>query len=95
YRSWCKKTGFESMLPEDTSARKKAAHSSAATLDQSTLDAYTRPIETPPPAYSDDVFGDAAIDWTIATDQPLSVFDHPKYQEMIAIAARTKNGVKI
>lgn len=57
------------MLPEDTSARKKAAHSSAATLDQSTLDAYTRPIETPPPAYSDDVFGDAAIDWTIATDQ--------------------------
>lgn len=27
--------------------------------------------------------------------QPLRAFDHPKYQEMIAIAARSKNGVKI
>lgn len=57
------------MLPEDTSARKKEAGAATASLQQSTLDAHTKPIDTPPTPYSDDAFADAAIDWSIATDQ--------------------------
>ena len=55
------------MLPEDTSARKKAA----VLAQQATLDPHLR--ERSPTEqvihYSDDLFQEAAIAWLVSTDQ--------------------------
>ncbi|KAJ7920861.1 hypothetical protein B0H13DRAFT_1563118, partial [Mycena leptocephala] len=37
----------------------------------------------------------AALEWLIATDQPIAALNHPKFRTMIEIAARATNGVKI
>ncbi|KAH9969346.1 hypothetical protein BJV74DRAFT_889793 [Russula compacta] len=37
----------------------------------------------------------ASIEWLVATDQPISALNHPKFKEMINIAACATNGVKI
>ncbi|OBZ73926.1 hypothetical protein A0H81_06552 [Grifola frondosa] len=46
-------------------------------------------------AYSEQVFREAAIEWLIATDQPISALEHPKFKAMINIASRVTDGVKI
>ncbi|KIJ26339.1 hypothetical protein M422DRAFT_272626 [Sphaerobolus stellatus SS14] len=35
--------------------------------------------------YSDELFKQAAVEWLIATDQPIQALEHPKFQEMIDI----------
>ncbi|KAG2074081.1 hypothetical protein BDR04DRAFT_1008948, partial [Suillus decipiens] len=45
--------------------------------------------------YSDKLFKQAAIKWLVATDQPIQALDHPKFQDMIDVASRATNGVKI
>ncbi|KAH9987894.1 hypothetical protein BJV77DRAFT_918932, partial [Russula vinacea] len=45
--------------------------------------------------YTDQSFCQAAIEWLIATDQPLCALEHPKFKEMIDIAARATNRVKL
>ncbi|KAG2362234.1 hypothetical protein BDR07DRAFT_1376667 [Suillus spraguei] len=35
------------------------------------------------------------IEWLVATDQPIQALQHPKFREMVDIAARATNGVKI
>ncbi|KAG1822260.1 hypothetical protein EV424DRAFT_1274081, partial [Suillus variegatus] len=45
--------------------------------------------------YVDSLFKQAAIEWLIATDQPIQAFEHPKFKEMIDVAAQATNGVKI
>ncbi|KAG6904879.1 hypothetical protein DXG01_006492 [Tephrocybe rancida] len=57
-------------------------------------------LKTQPPkerviAYSDSLFHSVAIEWLIATDQPLSALEHPKFIEMIDVASQAPNGVKI
>ncbi|KAG1877868.1 hypothetical protein DFJ58DRAFT_644237, partial [Suillus subalutaceus] len=92
YRTWAKKNLFESMLPGDVKARKeKAEH------DQQIITSHLteRKIAERVVLYSDSLFKQAAIEWLVATDQPIQAFEHPKFKEMIDVAARATNGVKI
>jgi hypothetical protein len=45
--------------------------------------------------YSDKLFRQAAIEWLVSTDQPIQALEHPKFKEMIDVASRATNGVKI
>ncbi|KAF8577232.1 hypothetical protein K439DRAFT_1307506, partial [Ramaria rubella] len=45
--------------------------------------------------YSDERFKQAAMEWLIATDQPIQALEHPKFVEMIDVGAREKNSVKV
>ncbi|KAF9065988.1 hypothetical protein BDP27DRAFT_1547634, partial [Rhodocollybia butyracea] len=63
----------------------------------STINDHASPL--PPKAhiipYSDDLFEEAAIEWLIETDQPIASLEHPKFRNMINVAACATNGVKI
>ncbi|KAJ7659107.1 hypothetical protein DFH06DRAFT_1130673 [Mycena polygramma] len=87
YRKWAKKHGFESKLEEDIKSRKKAladAEEEKAKLHQQTLEPHLR--EKP---------DRVALEWLIATDQPIDALNHPKFKEMIDVASRAPDGVKI
>ncbi|KAI0686300.1 hypothetical protein C8T65DRAFT_525276, partial [Cerioporus squamosus] len=94
YRNWCDKNDLLSMLPKDTKQRREAE---VATVAQSTLDTHLR--EKPAPErvvkYTDDLFQEAAIEWLVSTDQPIQALEHPAFKNMIDIAARATEGVKI
>ncbi|KAF8585306.1 hypothetical protein K439DRAFT_1234728, partial [Ramaria rubella] len=40
--------------------------------------------------YSDERFKQAAMEWLIATDQPIQALEHPKFVEMIDVAPQAK-----
>ncbi|KAN0120573.1 Ribonuclease H-like domain containing protein [Russula decolorans] len=92
YRKWAKSTTFESMLPGDVKARKAKAESVQHTIDSHLTEHKLAERVLP---YSDKIFTKAAIEWLIATDQPVQALEHPKIKEMIDITARATNGVKI
>ncbi|KAH8827386.1 hypothetical protein DL96DRAFT_1464853, partial [Flagelloscypha sp. PMI_526] len=96
YREWCKTNNFTSKLPGDIKARKQAETDSARQTTQSSLDAHVKPIPKPVILpYSDDLFKLAATEWLIETQQPIAALQHPKFKEMINVAARATNGVVI
>ncbi|KAJ7886571.1 hypothetical protein B0H14DRAFT_2338193 [Mycena olivaceomarginata] len=98
YRAWCKKNNFESKLEDDISARKKAAADAEevkSKLHQQTLIPHLRDKPERVVPYSDSAFRNAALEWLIATDQPIDALNHPKFKEMINFAACATNGVKI
>lgn len=67
---WVRTSGFESMLPEATEARRLSRSSSAV---QSSLDVHAKPAERTV-SYSDTIFKQAALEWLIATDQVIICF---------------------
>jgi hypothetical protein len=95
-----------SKLPGDVKKRKEAAEEVIRTLDP---DLRERKIERVP--YSHKVFRRAAVEWLVATDQvsdsiflwiiilisskPIQALEHTKFKELIEIASRATNGVKI
>ncbi|KJA13111.1 hypothetical protein HYPSUDRAFT_118035, partial [Hypholoma sublateritium FD-334 SS-4] len=95
YLKWCKANNFDSMLPDDAKARRTEAHEA---LKQTRVGDHFTTVD---PAddykklepFSQDLFRDAAIQWLIETDQPISAFDHPTFQNMISVAARATKGV--
>ncbi|KAF8186318.1 hypothetical protein BJ912DRAFT_469614 [Pholiota molesta] len=94
YQTWCKARKFESMLPDDTKARRAAALDA---LLQTQVDGHFK-VATPedkPEPYSDELFKEAAIQWLIETDQPIRALEHESFKNMIAIAARATKAVKI
>ncbi|KAJ6618035.1 hypothetical protein B0H10DRAFT_1796135, partial [Mycena sp. CBHHK59/15] len=98
YRKWAKKHNFESRLEEDVQARKKAAteaEEAKQKLQQQSLDPHLKEKPERVVPYSDQLFLDAAVEWLIGTDQPLDALDHPKFREMIDVAARAQDGVRI
>ncbi|KAJ7170453.1 hypothetical protein C8R43DRAFT_875858, partial [Mycena crocata] len=94
YHKWAAKNNFESRLPADVQARKTAA-AEAHKLEQQTIDSHLRKKPERVIPYSDSLFRQAALEWLIATDQPIAALNHPKFKEMIDIAARATDGVKI
>ncbi|KAI0249256.1 hypothetical protein BJV78DRAFT_1129912, partial [Lactifluus subvellereus] len=92
YRNWCNKVGFKSKLPGDIAARKLKATETQRTLDGLLVEKKLADRTVP---YSDELFRQAVIEWLVATDQPIQAFEHPKFKEMIDIASRATNGVKI
>ncbi|EJD46027.1 hypothetical protein AURDEDRAFT_48267, partial [Auricularia subglabra TFB-10046 SS5] len=92
YLRWCKENNFVSKLPKDVARRKSAT--SPPTLSQTSLDNHLVEQEKIVP-YSDAAFREVALEWLIATDQPISALEHPRFRELISIAARARDGVKI
>ncbi|KAJ7023587.1 hypothetical protein C8F04DRAFT_956605, partial [Mycena alexandri] len=96
YHQWAKKHSFTSALSCDKKAAKKAAEADADKT-QTTLDSSLReiPVKEKIIPYSDALFREAAIEWLVSTNQPIDALDHPKFHNMIEIAARAKDGVRI
>ncbi|KAJ7134096.1 hypothetical protein C8R46DRAFT_923455, partial [Mycena filopes] len=96
YYRWAEKANFISALPSD---RKKAKAAAAASLPspQTTLDDHLTSIPTTERVipYSDAAFREAAIEWLVSTDQPIDALNNEKFKNMIDIASRAKDGVKI
>ncbi|KAG1764932.1 hypothetical protein EDD22DRAFT_775576, partial [Suillus occidentalis] len=89
YQKWASEHSFESMLPGDIKACKEHAQQQInAHLTERKLDERVIP-------YSDKLFKQAAIEWLVATDQPIQALEHPKFKEMVDIASCATNGVKI
>ncbi|KAJ7233462.1 hypothetical protein C8J57DRAFT_1090527 [Mycena rebaudengoi] len=98
YTTWCERTGFQSRLAADVKARNLAARQAedaAEQLRQQSLDPHLREKPERIIPYTDKLWVDAAVEWLIATDQPLDALTHPKFKSMIDIAARATNGVRI
>ncbi|TFY82656.1 hypothetical protein EWM64_g1349 [Hericium alpestre] len=92
YQTWVVEDNFESKLPGDVKDQKVKD----AQLSQTQLDSH---LQKMPPAehvvpYSDKVFHEAAIEWLIVTDQPISALEHLDFIKMINIAAQATNGMK-
>ncbi|KAF7344634.1 putative AC transposase [Mycena venus] len=80
-------------------------------LTQQSLDPHLREKPARPAPYTDELLLDAAIQWLIATDQvstsslcyhlltllqqPIDALTHPKFKEMMDIAARATEGVNL
>ncbi|KIM41959.1 hypothetical protein M413DRAFT_37461, partial [Hebeloma cylindrosporum] len=94
YRRWCKVTNFESMLPEDTRARREALLESLRQTNVTDHFTEAKPAERVAP-YTDELFKEAAIQWLVETDQPISAFDNPAFQNMMSVAARATRGIKL
>ncbi|PCH39189.1 hypothetical protein WOLCODRAFT_55268, partial [Wolfiporia cocos MD-104 SS10] len=94
YLKWCEENKFQSMLPRDTKWRRDQMKADS----QSSLDSHLQ--ERLPPKervipYSDVLFREAAVEWLVATDQPIQALEHLSFKSMIEIAARATNGVRI
>ncbi|KAJ3011030.1 hypothetical protein NUW54_g2304 [Trametes sanguinea] len=93
YRNWAEKNDFESMLPKDTKARReRASEPTQGRLDEHLVE---KPVRERTVRYTDDVFRQAALEWLVATDQPLQALEHPSFRNMVQIAAQATEGVKI
>ncbi|KIM76799.1 hypothetical protein PILCRDRAFT_77443, partial [Piloderma croceum F 1598] len=86
---WCEKTDFKSKLPKAV----KKAEEAEATMRQGQLDSHLQemPRKERVIPYTDALFRKAAIEWLVATDQPIQALEHPAFQKMIGIAARATN----
>ncbi|KAJ6569903.1 hypothetical protein B0H10DRAFT_2354970, partial [Mycena sp. CBHHK59/15] len=104
YHAWCKTNDFESKLEEDVKARQqehKADELKKKLLKQQTIGPHLREKPAQPAPYTDELLLDAAIKWLIATDQVSHIvlillpLMHPKFKEMIDIAARATQGINL
>ncbi|OSC97206.1 hypothetical protein PYCCODRAFT_1530807 [Trametes coccinea BRFM310] len=97
YRKWALENNFESKLPGDVRQRKQAQDAAKARQAGGSLDQHLR--EMPPKEkvarYTEQLFREAVVEWLIATDQPISAVEHPKFKRMIEVAAAAKDGVQI
>ncbi|KAF8574103.1 hypothetical protein K439DRAFT_1373364 [Ramaria rubella] len=98
YEKWVRETpGTKKKLPKHLKQLRMEATRVTNDLPQSALTDHFGPA---PPAeiiipYSDEQLKQAAMEWLIATDQPIQALEHPKFVEMIEVAARAKNSVKV
>ncbi|KAG1888027.1 uncharacterized protein F5891DRAFT_966302 [Suillus fuscotomentosus] len=92
YQTWAKTSKFDSMLPGDVKDRKAKAMRAQQVINSHLTERKLAERVVP---YSDKLFKTAAVEWLIATDQPIQALEHPKFKEMIDVAARATNGVKI
>ncbi|KIL57474.1 hypothetical protein M378DRAFT_60358, partial [Amanita muscaria Koide BX008] len=91
YRKWAQDAKYESRLPGDIKRRKAAAELVTRTLDRDLRE--KKPKERAVP-YTDKAFRQAAIEWLVATDQPIQALEHPKFRDLIDLTARATSGVK-
>ncbi|KAJ6538627.1 hypothetical protein B0H10DRAFT_1856843, partial [Mycena sp. CBHHK59/15] len=93
YHAWCKTNDFESKLEEDVKADNKNTRRTNSRRNSSS----SKPLKPAQPApYTDELLLDAAIKWLIATDQVSHIpLMHPKFKEMIDIAARATQGINL
>ncbi|KAJ7137075.1 hypothetical protein C8R44DRAFT_607858, partial [Mycena epipterygia] len=91
-----KKKRTFSVLPGDRKARKATATAAGPEV-QPTLHPHLKemPAKEVIIPYSDALFRQAAIEWLVATDQPVDALEDPRFVNMIDIASRAKDGVRI
>ncbi|KAG1828240.1 hypothetical protein EV424DRAFT_1318507 [Suillus variegatus] len=92
YRKWAKANSFTSKLPGDVAAEKKKVTQAQQTIDVHVTECKISERVIP---YSDQLFRKAAIEWLITTDQPIQALEHPRFKEMMDVASRATQGVKI
>ncbi|KAF8816167.1 hypothetical protein BYT27DRAFT_7221685 [Phlegmacium glaucopus] len=92
YRKWAQEAKYESRLPGDIKKRKAAAERVTRTLDRDLREKKLNERVVP---YTHKAFHQAAIEWLVATDQPIQALEHPKFKELVDLAACATNGVKI
>ncbi|KAI0284437.1 hypothetical protein BC826DRAFT_878393, partial [Russula brevipes] len=93
YQRWAESHDFPSMLPKDAEQRRQQA----AAEKQQRIDPHLveKPQKQSVVPYSNAIFQGAAIEWLVSTDQPIQALQHPSFQNMVHIAARATNGIKI
>ncbi|KAH0825728.1 hypothetical protein J3R83DRAFT_9932 [Lanmaoa asiatica] len=101
YRKWAAENGFTSMLPMDTKcrreeeARQRDTTSSGTSISrQPSLDSHLVPAGAII-QFSDSAFCNAAIEWLVATDQPIHCMEHPTFQKLLDIVSRAPNKIKV
>jgi len=94
YRKWAKAAGYESKLPGDVKNRKAAAATveQAATLDRHLFE---QSVGERAIVYSDKAFHQSAIEWLVATDQPLRALENPQFKKMVNVASRATKAIII
>ncbi|KAH8977138.1 hypothetical protein EDB92DRAFT_1809294, partial [Lactarius akahatsu] len=92
YRKWCDSNRFDSMLPEDSKKRKRIEKDrQSLVIDHfGPEDPTTKPIP-----FSEKALRTAALEWMIATDQPIQVFKHPTFTKMLDIASRANRSIQL
>ncbi|KAH8997731.1 hypothetical protein EDB86DRAFT_2803462, partial [Lactarius hatsudake] len=92
YRKWCDSNRFDSMLPEDSKKRKRVEKDrQSLVIDHfGPEDPTTKPIP-----FSEKALRTAALEWMIATDQPIQVFKHPTFTKMLDIASRANRSIQL
>ncbi|KAG2353316.1 hypothetical protein BDR07DRAFT_1309955, partial [Suillus spraguei] len=92
YQQWAKANAFISKLPGNIKAEKEKTAQAQQTINAHLTECKLSEHMIP---YTDKLFKKAAIEWLIATDQPIQALEHPKFKEMIDVASRAMQGVKI
>ncbi|KAG2338578.1 hypothetical protein BDR05DRAFT_849379, partial [Suillus weaverae] len=92
YREWAKDNAFTSKLPGNVKAEKEKA---AQAQQNISVHMTERKLSERVVPYSDKLFKKAAVEWLVATDRPIQALEHLKFREMIDIASRATQGVKI
>ncbi|KAH9041537.1 hypothetical protein EDB83DRAFT_2228222, partial [Lactarius deliciosus] len=92
YRKWCDSNRFDSMLPEDSKKHKRVEKDrQSLVIDHfGPEDPTTKPIP-----FSEKALRTAALEWMIATDQPIQVFKHPAFTKMLDIASRANRSIRL
>ncbi|KAL1711938.1 hypothetical protein EV715DRAFT_174976, partial [Schizophyllum commune] len=91
YMKFCKENEFESKLPRDVKQRKAESMSKEkqTSLDKSLVAA------APVIPYSDSLFKRAAAEFIVETNQSLRITEQASFVNMIKVASRARDGVKI
>ncbi|KAF6742591.1 hypothetical protein DFP72DRAFT_830399, partial [Ephemerocybe angulata] len=97
YDKWCERTGFTTMLPKAV-ASKGCSIETQRPMPSKPSTATSFPIQPAPMSSStvSALFQQAAEEWLIMTNQPIDALSHPKFHELIQVAAaRATDGVTI
>ncbi|EKM48159.1 uncharacterized protein PHACADRAFT_109339, partial [Phanerochaete carnosa HHB-10118-sp] len=88
---------LKSMLPKDREKERVALAAEKERNKQLQLDPHLKemPKKERVIAYTHQVFRRAAIEWLVATGQPLSALEHESFKKMINIASQARDGVEI
>ncbi|KAG1831125.1 hypothetical protein EV424DRAFT_1314869 [Suillus variegatus] len=92
YRLWAKTNAFISKLPGNIRAEKEKTAQAQQTINVHLTEHKLSERVIP---YTNKLFKKAAIEWLVATDQPIQALEHPKFKEMINVASCAMQGVKI
>ncbi|KAH9012604.1 hypothetical protein EDB83DRAFT_2233687, partial [Lactarius deliciosus] len=92
YRKWCDSNHFDSMLPQDSKKRKRVEKDcQSLVIDHFGPD---DPTKRPIP-FSEKALQTAALEWMVATNQPIRAFSHPAFKKMLDIVSRANRSIRL
>ncbi|KAI9431704.1 hypothetical protein H4582DRAFT_1822019 [Lactarius indigo] len=92
YRKWCDLNHFDSMLPQDSKKRKRVEKDRQSLVINhfGPEDLTMRPI-----SFSDKALQTAALEWMVATNQPIQAFKNATFKKMLDIASRANWNIRL